>query len=217
VIERRSAFQRVVVGVPGGFSGPSATRSESIVQAFRDAGAEASVSPRIEIELWNKLAFLASMAAACGLSRAAVGAVRSAPLGALLIERAVAEVVAVAAARGISLGADATERTIAAINALPSAMRPSLLLDLERGGPTEVDVLSGAIARMGRTAASAYKAGLRVGDIVKTFNGTTITDAGQLYRLISDAPVGSTASLGLLREGQAVSVKVPIERPPSAK
>jgi 2-dehydropantoate 2-reductase len=152
VIERRSAFQRVVVGVPSGFSGPSATRSESIVQAFRGAGAEASVSPRIEIELWNKLAFLASMAAACGLSRASVGALRSAPLGALLIERAVAEVVAVAAARGISLGADATERTIAAINALPSAMRPSLLLDLERGGPTEVDVLSGAIARMGREA-----------------------------------------------------------------
>ena len=33
------------------------------------------------------------------------------------------------------------------------------------------------------------------------FNGTAITDAGQLYRLISDAPVGSTATLGVLREG----------------
>ncbi|MEO8910633.1 MAG: ketopantoate reductase family protein [Gemmatimonadaceae bacterium] len=152
VIERRSEFQRVVVGVPAGFAGPSARESEAIVQAFRDAGVEASVSPHVEVDLWNKLAFLASMAAACGLARAAVGAVRSAPLGTLLIERAVAEVVAVADARGISLGADATARTIAAINSLPPAMRPSLLLDLEHAGPTEVDVLSGAIARMGREA-----------------------------------------------------------------
>ena len=46
-------------------------------------------------------------------------------------------------------------------------------------------------------------------------NGTTITDAGQLYRLISDAPIGSTATLGVLREGKAQSIKVPIEKPPS--
>ena len=75
---------------------------------------------------------------------------RTAPLGALLLERAVREIVAVAEARAIPLGADAVDRTLAAIAALPGEMRPSLLLDLERGGPTEIDVLSGAIARMGR-------------------------------------------------------------------
>ncbi len=48
------------------------------------------------------------------------------------------------------MGADAADRTLAGIAALPAEMRPSLLLDLERGGPTEIDVLSGAIARMGR-------------------------------------------------------------------
>jgi S1-C subfamily serine protease len=68
---------------------------------------------------------------------------------------------------------------------------------------------------MGRSAAEAYRAGLRVGDVLKTFNGTAVTDAGQLYRLISDAPIGSTATLGLVREGKSVSVKVPIGKPPS--
>jgi S1-C subfamily serine protease len=72
-----------------------------------------------------------------------------------------------------------------------------------------------AIAAMGRSAAAAYRAGLRVGDVLKTFNGTAVTDAGQLYRLISDAPIGSTATLGVLRDGKSVSVKVPIEKPPS--
>jgi serine protease Do len=70
-----------------------------------------------------------------------------------------------------------------------------------------------AIAGIGRSAQTAYRAGLRVGDVLKTFNGTNVTDAGQLYRLISDAPIGSTATLGLLREGKGVSIKVPIEKP----
>jgi 2-dehydropantoate 2-reductase len=29
-------------------------------------------------------------------------------------------------------------------------MKPSLLVDLVRGGPTEIDILSGAIAELGR-------------------------------------------------------------------
>jgi 2-dehydropantoate 2-reductase len=51
---------------------------------------------------------------------------------------------------GVPLGGDAVAATVAAINALPAAMRPSLLLDLERGGATEIEVLSGAISRLGR-------------------------------------------------------------------
>jgi 2-dehydropantoate 2-reductase len=155
VVERRSAFQRIVIGTLAGGDGGAggaerATRLEAIARAFREAGAEAIVSPHIEVDLWNKFAFLAPIAAACGLARAPVGAVRAAPLGALLLARAVDEVTAIAAARGIPLAPDVAERTVAAIHALPAEMRPSLLLDLERGGPTEVEVLSGAVTRMGR-------------------------------------------------------------------
>jgi S1-C subfamily serine protease len=70
-----------------------------------------------------------------------------------------------------------------------------------------------AVARIGRSAAAAYEAGLRVGDVLRTFNGTNITDVGQLYRMISDAPIGSTATFGVLRDGKSVTVRVPIERP----
>ncbi|MEP7382021.1 MAG: 2-dehydropantoate 2-reductase [Gemmatimonadota bacterium] len=153
VIERRSTFQRVIMGALGGAFGSTevwTARLERYAEALRSAGVETVVSQRIEGDLWNKLVFLATLAAACGLSRSAVGAVRTAPLGALLLERAVREIVAVAESRGVPLGADATDRTLAAIAALPAAMRPSLLLDLEHGGPTEIDVLSGAVARMGR-------------------------------------------------------------------
>ncbi|HEY0780455.1 MAG TPA: ketopantoate reductase family protein [Gemmatirosa sp.] len=149
VIERRSAFQRVVVGRFGEHAAPS-ERVSRIVQAFLDAGVDAQASSRIEVELWHKLAFLASMAAACGLARRAVGAVRDASLGRLLIERAVAEIVAVGRAHGVAMDPDIGADTVAAIDALPAEMRPSFLADLERGGPTELDVLSGAVSRFGR-------------------------------------------------------------------
>lgn len=56
----------------------------------------------------------------------------------------------------------------------------------------------------------AYTAGLRPGDIIISFNGTMIEDASQFIRLLSDAEIGSTATLGVTREGKPRSVKVPI-------
>jgi Do/DeqQ family serine protease len=56
----------------------------------------------------------------------------------------------------------------------------------------------------------AYVAGLRPGDVIVSFNGTTLEDQSQFMRLLSDAKIGSTATLGVLREGRAMSVKVSI-------
>ena len=100
--------------------------------------------------------------------------------------------------------------TIGYIQVLP--LTPQLAQEL-----SAPDTQGLAIAGIGRSAVEAYRAGLRVGDVLRTFNGTVITDAGQLYRLISDAAVGSTATLGLLREGSSVAVKVPIERPAASR
>ena len=149
VVERRSAFQRVVAGErAGGMS----ERTERIAAAFREAGAEARASADITSDLWRKLAFITTMAAACGLARSPIGPVREAPLGNLLIERALREVVAVARARGVALPEDALSKILGYIDSLPGAMQPSFLLDLESGGPTEIDDLSGAVSRFGREA-----------------------------------------------------------------
>jgi Do/DeqQ family serine protease len=56
----------------------------------------------------------------------------------------------------------------------------------------------------------AYVAGVRPGDIITSFNSVTIEDGQHLLRLVSDAKIGTTVSLGLLREGKRLSVKVPI-------
>ncbi len=152
VVERRSDFQRVIVGErAGNLSG----RVERIAAAFREAGAEARASEDITADLWRKFLFITTMAAACGLARAPIGPVREAPFGPLLLERAAGEVAAVGRALGVALGEDDAAKILANIETLPRTMQPSFLLDLEAGGPTELDDLSGAVARLGRRAGVA--------------------------------------------------------------
>jgi len=149
VVERKSSFQKVTVGER---VGKPSERVRRIVEAFQGAGAEARVSEDISADLWRKFAFIASMAAACGLARAPIGLVRDAPYGKVLLARAVREVLAVARARGLRLAEDEESKILAFIDSLGGGMKPSFLLDLEAGGPTELDDLSGAVARLGREA-----------------------------------------------------------------
>ncbi len=149
VVERRSPFHRVVVGEP---AGGSSERAETIAEVFRAAGAAAEVSTDITADLWRKLAFIATMAAACGLARSPVGPVLGTPLGRLLVERAVHEAFAVARGIGIALRDDEESEVLAFIRSLPGGLKPSFLLDLESGGPTEIEDLCGAISRFGRRA-----------------------------------------------------------------
>lgn len=152
VVERKSDFRTVVVGEPGGGASP---RGEQAASAFRDAGAQARVSEDVGLDLWQKFLFIATLSAACGLARAAIGPVRQSPFGRLLFERAAREVGSVGRARGIRLPEGQEESVLARIEELPAAMKPSFLLDLERGGPNELDVLSGAVSRYGRACGIA--------------------------------------------------------------
>ena len=149
VVERRGAFQSVVVGELDGHITDRATR---VAAAFREAGADARASNDIELELWQKFVFIAALAASCGLARTPVGPLREQPLGRRLLQRAVQEVVDVARARGITLAPDETAQTIGAIDALPPGTKPSFLLDVEAGGPTEIAALSGAVSRYAESA-----------------------------------------------------------------
>lgn len=149
IVERRSPFQRVVVGER---AGGASERAERIAAAFREAGAEARASNDITADLWRKLAFISTMSAACGLARTSIGPVREATLGNLLIERALREVTAVGRALGVALPEDVESKILGFVSGLPGAMKPSFLLDLESGGPTELDDLSGAVSRLGRQA-----------------------------------------------------------------
>jgi 2-dehydropantoate 2-reductase len=149
VISRSSPWARVVVGEK---AGGASERAERIVAALREAGAEARVSEDMTADLWRKFVFIASMATVCGLSRSPVGPIRSDSLGRELIERAILEVVAVARGLRIELGDGEVARILGFVDSLPPGTKPSFLVDLEAGGATERDDLSGAVSRLGRRA-----------------------------------------------------------------
>ena len=148
VVELRSTFQKVVVGE---FDRSKSERTQAIASALNGAGIDARVADAIDIELWQKYVFITAFAAVSGMARAPIGAVREAPGGKRLIERAVSEVVAVARARGIELPADEAAKTTTYLSStLPADMKPSFLVDLEAGGANELDTLSGTVARLAR-------------------------------------------------------------------
>ncbi|HUH13290.1 MAG TPA: 2-dehydropantoate 2-reductase, partial [Longimicrobiales bacterium] len=152
VVERRSPFRRVRVGQG---AGPSSERARMLVAALEDAGVDAEVSGDIQLELWRKFVFLVALSTACGLARAEVGRVRAAPGGERLLGHLVAEVATLARARGVPFGPDEERRALTLLLELPRGMRPSFLLDLEAGGRTELDALTGAVARMAGQAGVA--------------------------------------------------------------
>ena len=147
IVERKSDFRSIVLGER---DGGSSERAERVAAVFREGGAEARVSENIAVDLWRKFLFISTVAAACGLARAAIGDVREAPLGKLLLERAIREAGAVARARGVELAPDDEDKVLERILALAGKLKPSLLLDIERGGPNELEILSGAVSRFGR-------------------------------------------------------------------
>jgi serine protease Do len=70
----------------------------------------------------------------------------------------------------------------------------------------------GAVVWQMDQRAAAYRAGIEPGDVVVAFNGTEVADPGHLERLMSDAPIGSTATVTIIREGRRTDVRVPIQR-----
>jgi S1-C subfamily serine protease len=51
---------------------------------------------------------------------------------------------------------------------------------------------------------------MRQYDIIVGFNGQKVTDLAQLFRLVSDAPVGKSARLRVQRGERTLDVDVPI-------
>jgi serine protease Do len=56
----------------------------------------------------------------------------------------------------------------------------------------------------------AYREGIHQYDVIASFNGQPVEDASQLLKLVADAKIGSTATLGLIRDGRRLELKVPV-------
>jgi Trypsin-like serine proteases, typically periplasmic, contain C-terminal PDZ domain len=58
--------------------------------------------------------------------------------------------------------------------------------------------------------APAGKAGIKEHDVILNMNGTPVESGAQLRRMIHETPAGRVVTLGLSRDGQPVTIKVPL-------
>ena len=78
--------------------------------------------------------------------------------------------------------------------------------------PAQAGVVVAAVAAEG----PAGQAGMRVGDVVRSYNGVAVLDTRQFYRLMLESPPGSRAQLELLRDGSVHRIDVPVEETDTA-
>lgn len=59
---------------------------------------------------------------------------------------------------------------------------------------------------------SAYRAGLRPGDVIVAIDGKPVNEPAQFQRTLLDSPIGHILTLTILREGARRDIKVQVEQ-----
>lgn len=136
---------RVTLGEP---SGEKTDRVTALSDAFRAAGFEAPVSPRIRDEIWEKLSGNLSLNPVSALTGATLEEICRFSGTRGLIRTMMQEGQAIGEALGVKFAID-VDRRIAGAEAL-AAHKPAMLQDLERGRAMEIDALVSAVQELGR-------------------------------------------------------------------
>lgn len=128
------------------------SRIEALDAAFRQTPVEAKLSPDIELEMWEKVAFLSTLAGMTCLLRGSVGAIASTPDGSALLTRYFATCCAVAEANGHKPRTQFVERMSKTLTDPSSTLTASMLRDLLGGGRVEADHIVGYMLGKARAA-----------------------------------------------------------------
>jgi 2-dehydropantoate 2-reductase len=148
-IRHNTRHARVVFGER---DGRHSARALALRNALDAAGIDPVLTDDVERALWEKFVSLAPLAGACSYWRRDVGAVRADPESRRMLDALAAECIAVGRARGVALPDDTEATVIERFDELGGAIKPSMLVDLERGKPMELEWLTGATVRLGAEA-----------------------------------------------------------------
>jgi 2-dehydropantoate 2-reductase len=133
----------------GAWRAPVDARVEALQRALSEAGVAARITGDFSVALWDKFVFIASFGGVGAVTRAGAGPLRTLPETRRLLAGAFDEVCAVAQARGVGLRSETAVKAMTLIDTLPADAIASLQRDIVSGRPSELEALSGAIARLG--------------------------------------------------------------------
>jgi 2-dehydropantoate 2-reductase len=188
---------RVVIGVAGGFgaslvapghahhngfelirlgerSGPATPRVEALAEVWRHAGFNVRTYDDVGRLVWEKLICNVAFSGTCSVLGRAIGEVLANEHAWSVAACSAVEAYEVARALGIELGFDDPVLHVRAFGeAIPGA-KPSMLLDLEAGSPTEIDFINGAIPREGARVGVAAPVNETVSALVRALERSTV-------------------------------------------
>ncbi|MFK7915995.1 MAG: ketopantoate reductase family protein, partial [Pseudomonadales bacterium] len=159
----------------GAYQGLPMAQVQDIVAAWAAAGFDATAAADIAALQWEKLICNAAYSAPCALTGLSVGAVMDHPHMGTISRAAASEAYAIAIALGVNLSFTdpiATVREFAA--RMPNA-KPSVLLDLEAGRPSEVDAINGAVANSALAIGAQAPVNATLTGLVQTLESQGLT------------------------------------------
>ncbi|HWH09067.1 MAG TPA: 2-dehydropantoate 2-reductase [Candidatus Thermoplasmatota archaeon] len=124
-------------------------RADALAALLREALPGAEASPRIAGELWAKVVVNAAINPLTAITGLRNGALLEVPALRDLMQRAAEEAVDVARAEGAPLPDDDLVLRARRVAELTAQNKSSMLQDVERGRPTEVDAICGEVVERG--------------------------------------------------------------------
>lgn len=152
VIKHLNDWHKLTVGE---LVGERSARVDAIAEVAGKAKLDVQVSEGIEQALWDKLVFLASLAAATCLMRGSVGEIARTRDGKKIVGRLIDECAAVAAAAGHPPADDHLARARRQLTDEASDFTASMLRDLQGGGRIEADHIVGDLVERADAAGVA--------------------------------------------------------------
>lgn len=128
----------------------TAARLAEVARLFQAAGMETTLVERVDELVWRKLAVNAGINPLTALLGVPNGFLVENEIARQLMIQAAQEAAAVARAHGIGLTDEEAAGQVLAVAQATAANLSSMLQDVSRGAPTEIEAISGAIARLGQ-------------------------------------------------------------------
>ena len=122
---------------------------DELAQLMRSGGMDVTVVDDAWPAVWRKIVTNAAVNPLSALIRRTNAELLADPSASRVADCLAREVARVATASGVRIGEDEAVKQWRAMAALTGANRSSMLQDVEAGRPTEVDAISGAVAREG--------------------------------------------------------------------
>lgn len=147
VINQTAGPGKIVLGE---MKGGKSTRTGSLQRTLQNAGIAAELHSDIKVALWQKFITICGANGITALTRLTMGEILACEETSHLLKGTMEEVEAVGQATGTRLPQGCVGQSMAFFSTLEPSMRGSMYYDLAGARRLELDVLNGAVLRLGR-------------------------------------------------------------------